>query len=99
MIIIIKLLIVRLVTIGLLRPLLIGLLTGVSDGLFKPLLTVVYNTVVHPLGIFLYNVGLCAEMVANPLAQTVLILINPIGRLLQSCRLVEIRNAPKLSTV
>jgi len=89
----------RLATVGLLRPLLIGLFNGVSDGLIKPMLTVVYNAVVHPLGVFLYNVALCVKMVAGPLAEALLILTNPVARLLQSFRLVDISTAPKLSTV
>ncbi|XP_057375726.1 uncharacterized protein LOC130696639 isoform X2 [Daphnia carinata] len=80
----------RFVTAGLLRPLLIGLVMGISDGLLKPLLAALHNGVVVPLATFLHNVGSALKTSLIPLAGIVGLMTEPIGRLLRSCRLIDI---------
>ncbi|KAI9554106.1 hypothetical protein GHT06_019378 [Daphnia sinensis] len=80
----------RFVTAGLLRPLLIGLVIGISDGLLKPLLAALHNGVVVPLATFLHNVGSALQTSLIPLAGIVGLMTEPLGRLLRSCRLIDI---------
>ncbi|KAK4008278.1 hypothetical protein OUZ56_013423 [Daphnia magna] len=80
----------RFVTAGLLRPLLIGLVIGISDGLLKPLLAALHNGVVVPLATFLHNVASAFKTSLIPLAGILSLMTEPFGRLLQSCRLIDI---------
>jgi len=84
----------RFLTGSLLRPLLIGLLLGVSDGLFKPLLAATHNALIAPMASFFYNLGTTVKLVAEPLAGVLQLALEPVGRLLRSCRLVEIHHHP-----
>ena len=84
----------RFLTGSLLRPLLIGLLLGVSDGLFKPLLAATHNALIAPMASFFYNLGTAVKLVAEPLVGVLQLALEPVGRLLRSCRLVEIHHHP-----
>ncbi|XP_046650754.1 uncharacterized protein LOC124341845 [Daphnia pulicaria] len=82
----------RFVTAGLLRPLLIGLVMGISDGLVKPLLAAFHNGVVVPVAAFLHNVASAVKTSLVPVAGIILLMTEPLGRLLQSCRLIDIHH-------
>lgn len=45
----------RFATVGLVRPLVVGLMTGVSDGLLKPVLTSLFNALVQPTAVFFHQ--------------------------------------------
>lgn len=82
----------RFVTAGLLRPLLIGLVMSISDGLFKPSLAALHNGIIAPSAAFLHNVGSAVKTVLEPLASILLLMTEPIGRLFGSCRLIDIQH-------
>ena len=77
---------------GLLRPLLIGLVMAISDGLVKPLLAALHNGVIAPSAAFVHNLTSAVKTALSPLGDIVVTLLTgPISRLMQSCRLVEIQ--------
>lgn len=63
---------------------------GLSDGLVKPLLSALHNGVIAPLATFLHNVGMAVKKTLEPLASILAMMTEPIGRLMQSCRLIDI---------
>ena len=89
----------RFVSVALLRPLIVGLLTGLSDGLLKPVLSVGFNSLIQPVAALLYNVGVALKLIVAPLADSVSLILTPIGHLLRSFRLVEIHRHPPSATV
>ena len=86
-------------SVALLRPLIVGLLTGLSDGLLKPVLSVGFNSLIQPVAALLYNVGVALKLIVAPLADSVSLILTPIGHLLRSFRLVEIHRHPPSATV
>lgn len=79
-------------TVGLLRPLLIGLVNGLSDGLLKPLLDALHNALITPTATFLHNCAMALKLILTPLAGVLELVTGPLGRLFGSCRLMEIHH-------
>lgn len=72
------------------RPLIVGLLRGISDGLLKPVLSVLHNAFLVPAAVFVHNVGLALYTALTPIGSIISIVTDALGRLLQSFRLVEV---------
>ena len=68
---------------------------GISDGLLKPTLAALHNGVIAPIAAFLHNVALAVKTALVPLAGILVLLTEPFGRLLQSCRLIHIHHHHK----
>lgn len=65
---------------------------GLSDGIVKPALSALHNGVIAPLATFLHNVGMAVKKALEPLATILLLMTEPISRVLQSCRLADIHH-------
>jgi energy-converting hydrogenase Eha subunit C len=65
---------------------------SISDGLVKPLLAALHNGVIVPVAAFLSNVASAVKTSLDPIAGILLLMTEPLGRLLQSCRLIDIHH-------
>jgi hypothetical protein len=65
---------------------------SISDGLVKPLLAALHNGVIVPVAAFLHNVASAVKTSLAPIAGILILMTEPLGRLLQSCRLIDIHH-------
>lgn len=73
------------------RPLIIGLIQLASDYFFKPLLTVIFNGIIQPPLIFLYNIATSLRDLCDPIAEAMGYFLREIAVVLRAIRLIEIR--------
>ncbi|KAG8225807.1 hypothetical protein J437_LFUL005614 [Ladona fulva] len=81
---------IRFLLHSLLRPLTVGIIQLISDYLLKPLLTIVFNGVLQPCLILLYNIATSFRDVCEPLAQALGFWMTNFAILFQSIRLIDI---------
>lgn len=73
------------------RPLTVGIVQLGSDYCFKPCLAVLFNAVVQPPLIFLYNVATTIRDLCQPLAEGIGHFLREVAVVLRAIRVVEIR--------
>ena len=80
---------------------LVGLLTTFGDYLFKPVLAALFNSILQPVAVFLYNGGVALQTVFNPLIDILRGVFTQIAMLLRALRLVEInwKRGPEQNTL
>lgn len=71
------------------RPLTIGLIQLASDYFFKPLLVTIFNGVIQPILIFIYNIASSIRDICDPVSEGIGYFLNAIAVLLKSFRIVE----------
>lgn len=81
----------RFVLHAIVRPLTVGLLQLTSDYFFKPLLAVLFNGVIQPPLIFLYNVATSLRDLCDPIAEGLGYFFREIAVLCRSIRLFEVK--------
>lgn len=80
---------------SLLRPLTVGVIQLTSDYFFKPFLAVLFNAVIQPPLIFLYNIATSLRDLCDPIAEGIGYFLREIAVLLRAIRLVEINRGSK----
>ncbi|XP_011297090.1 uncharacterized protein [Fopius arisanus] len=75
---------------SLIRPLTIGIIQLLSDYLIKPLLTIIFNALIQPVLILLYNIATSLRDLCEPIAEAIGFFIRELSRLFQAIRLVEV---------
>ncbi|XP_033645827.1 uncharacterized protein LOC117305150 [Asterias rubens] len=80
---------------------LVGLLTTFGDYLFKPVLAALFNSILQPVAVFLYNTGVALQTVFKPLIDILRGVFTQIAMLLRALRLVEInwKRGPEQNTL
>ncbi|XP_022111753.1 uncharacterized protein LOC110991005 [Acanthaster planci] len=68
----------------------VGLLTTFGDYFFKPVLAAMFNSILQPLAVFLYNVGMALKTIFGPLIDIFRALLIQFAMLLRAFRLVEV---------
>ncbi|XP_022083876.1 uncharacterized protein LOC110975597 [Acanthaster planci] len=68
----------------------VGLLTTFGDYFFKPVLAAMFNSILQPLAVFLYNVGMALKTIFGPLIDILRALLIQFAMLLRAFRLVEV---------
>ncbi|KAF7282401.1 hypothetical protein GWI33_002715 [Rhynchophorus ferrugineus] len=80
----------RFILYSIFRPLTIGLVQLASDYFFKPFLATVFNGIVQPVLIFIFNIAASIRDLCNPVAEGVGYFLREFAVLLGSIRLVEV---------
>ncbi|XP_026470886.1 uncharacterized protein LOC113375152 [Ctenocephalides felis] len=83
---------IRFLLFSALRPLTVGVIQLVSDYCFKPLLTAIFNGVLQPPLIFLYNLANSFRDLCEPLADAFGHFLRPVANLIRAFRIIEINN-------
>ncbi|XP_038051389.1 uncharacterized protein LOC119724412 [Patiria miniata] len=80
----------RFLAYNVLGLLFVGLLTTFGDYFFKPVLAALFNSILQPLAVFLYNTGVALKTVFDPLIEIIRGLFIQVAMLLRALRLVEV---------
>lgn len=80
---------------SIIRPLTIGVVQLSSDYFFKPLLAVLFNGIIQPILIFVYNIATSLRDISKPVADSVGFFIREVSEICKSIRFVEIHNDKK----
>ncbi|XP_015112559.1 uncharacterized protein LOC107038154 [Diachasma alloeum] len=80
----------RFILYSLIRPLTIGIIQLLSDYFIKPLLTIIFNALIQPVLILLYNIATSLRDLCEPIAEAIGFFIRELSRLFQAIRLIEI---------
>jgi hypothetical protein len=70
--------------------LIVGGIQLASDYFFKPLLSILFNGVIQPILILLYNIATSVRDCCEPIAITLGFFLREIGNLCRSIRLVDV---------
>ncbi|KAF5289110.1 hypothetical protein FQA39_LY15212 [Lamprigera yunnana] len=82
----------RFICHSILRPLTIGLLQLLSDYFFKPFLAVLFNSIIQPPLIFIFNIATSLRDLCDPIAEGLGLFLREIGILCKSIRFFDIRH-------
>ncbi|XP_058813713.1 uncharacterized protein LOC131677723 [Topomyia yanbarensis] len=85
----------RFLLYGLVRPVLVGILQITADYMFKPLLAVIFNGLIQPPLVFVQNILTAFGGMLDPVAKLIANFLSPIGRIVQSFRLIESKTINK----
>lgn len=85
----------RFLLYGIARSIIVGVLQITADYLLKPVLAVVFNGLVQPPVMFVQNVLTALGGMVEPIGRAIGCLLLPVGRILQSVRLVEYKTVNK----
>lgn len=80
---------------SLVRPLTIGITQMFSDYFCKPCLAVLFNGIVQPPLIFLYNIAVSVRDICDPVAQSIGYYLREVAVLCRSFRLVDVKTNRK----
>lgn len=82
----------RFILFSIVRPLTVGILQLLADYFVKPLLSIVFNALIQPVLILLYNVATSMKDLCEPLAQAVGFFLREIANVCAAIRIVEIKH-------
>lgn len=77
---------------SIIRPLTIGFIQLSSDYFFKPFLATLFNAVIQPPLIFIYNICTSLRDICDPLAEGMGYFIKEVATLFKACRLVDYKS-------
>nr|CAD7410360.1 unnamed protein product [Timema cristinae] len=80
----------RFLLYSLIRSLLVGLVQLTSDYFFKPILTILFNGIIQPIFILLYNMATSFRDLCEPIAHAVGFFLREMAHPVRALRLVEI---------
>ncbi|KAK0162417.1 hypothetical protein PV327_006194 [Microctonus hyperodae] len=80
----------RFILRSIIRPLIVGVIQMIADYVFKPFLTIIYNGVIQPLLIFLYNIATSFRDLCEPIAEAMGYFFREFANLFRAIRLIEI---------
>lgn len=83
---------------SLVRPLTVGVIQMFADYLIKPLLTIIFNGIIQPILILLYNIATSFRDLCEPIAQSIGFFIREFAILFRAIRLVEANHYATLPT-
>lgn len=81
----------RFILYTIVRPLTVGILQLTSDYFLKPLLCAIFNAVIQPILIFLYNIASSVRDFCDPVAEAVGFFIRELSTPIRAFRIVEVR--------
>lgn len=81
----------RFILYTIVRPLTVGILQLTSDYFLKPLLCAIFNAVIQPILIFLYNIASSIRDFCDPVAEAVGFFIRELSTPIRAFRIVEVR--------
>lgn len=88
----------RFILYSLLRPLTIGIIQTISDYFIKPLLTMLFNGLIQPFLILLYNIATSIKDLCEPISEAMGFFLREFANLFRAIRLVGTDNITKSPT-
>ncbi|XP_022202246.2 uncharacterized protein LOC111058963 isoform X2 [Nilaparvata lugens] len=85
----------RFILISSVRPLLIGTIQVCSDYFLKPFLATVFNAIIQPFFILMFNVATSFRDLCEPLARGIGFFLEQVANILRAIRLVEVKNSTR----
>ncbi|OAD57474.1 hypothetical protein WN48_02016 [Eufriesea mexicana] len=82
---------VRFILYSIIRPLTVGILQLLADYFIKPLLSIVFNALIQPILILLYNIATSFKDLCEPIAEAIGLFLREIAHLCAAIRIVEVR--------
>ncbi|CAL1677555.1 unnamed protein product [Lasius platythorax] len=82
----------RFILYSVIRPLTVGILQLVADYFVKPLLSILFNALVQPVLILLYNIATSLRDLCEPIAEAMGLFLREIANLCAAIRLVEVKH-------
>ncbi|XP_072747427.1 uncharacterized protein [Anoplolepis gracilipes] len=82
----------RFVLYSVIRPLTVGILQLIADYFIKPLLSILFNALVQPVLILLYNIATSLRDLCEPIAEAMGLFLREIANLCAAIRLVEVKH-------
>lgn len=72
------------------QPLIVGILGMLGDYVVKPILSLTFNGLVHPFGVFMWNCFMTLQHMFNPISEILKKVFQQLAMLCRSIRCVEI---------
>lgn len=82
----------RFVLYSVIRPLTVGILQLIADYFVKPLLSIVFNALIQPILILLYNIATSLRNLCEPIAEALGLFLREIANLCAAIRLIEVKH-------
>ncbi|KYM97943.1 hypothetical protein ALC62_11289 [Cyphomyrmex costatus] len=82
----------RFVLYSVIRPLTVGILQLIADYFVKPLLSILFNAMVQPVLILLYNIATSLRDLCEPIAEAMGLFLREIANLCAAIRIVEVKH-------
>ncbi|XP_031848389.1 uncharacterized protein LOC116433906 [Nomia melanderi] len=90
---------IRFVLYSIVRPLTVGVLQMFADYFIKPSLSIIFNAIIQPVLILLYNIATSLKDLCEPIAEAIGLFLREIANLCAAIRIVEVRqnNSPSVA--
>ncbi|KAL6426115.1 hypothetical protein ACFW04_008998 [Cataglyphis niger] len=82
----------RFILYSVIRPLTVGILQLIADYFLKPLLSILFNALIQPVLILLYNIATSLRDLCEPIAEAIGLFLREIANLCAAIRLVEVKH-------
>ncbi|KAK9305186.1 hypothetical protein QLX08_003704 [Tetragonisca angustula] len=82
---------VRFILYSIIRPLTVGILQLLADYFIKPLLSIVFNALIQPVLILLYNIATSCKDLCEPIAEAIGLFLREIAHVCAAIRVVEVK--------
>ncbi|XP_043259641.1 uncharacterized protein LOC122401519 [Colletes gigas] len=82
---------IRFLLYSIIRPLTVGVLQMLADYFIKPCLSIVFNALIQPFLILLYNIATSLKDLCEPIAEAIGLFLREIANLCAAIRIVEVK--------
>lgn len=80
----------RFILFSIIRPLTVGMLQLFADYFIKPFLSIIFNALIQPILILLYNIATSFRDLCEPLAEAFGFFLRELAHVFRSFRIVEV---------
>ena len=81
------------------RPLTVGILQLLADYFIKPLLSIIFNALIQPVLILLYNIATSLRDLCEPIAEAMGLFLRELANVCAAIRIVEVKQGTAPSAV
>ncbi|XP_076387624.1 uncharacterized protein LOC100876945 [Megachile rotundata] len=89
----------RFILYSIIRPLTVGILQMLADYFIKPCLSIVFNALIQPVLILLYNIATSFKDLCEPIAEALGLFLREIANVCAAIRIVEVKQGTAPSAV
>ncbi|XP_020707951.2 uncharacterized protein LOC105685842 [Athalia rosae] len=84
---------IRFLLFSIVRPLTVGIVQLIADYFIKPALSILFNALIQPVLILLYNIATSFRDLCEPVAEGIGFFLREIAQLFRAFRIVEVNNS------
>ncbi|XP_029055695.1 uncharacterized protein LOC114882805 [Osmia bicornis bicornis] len=89
----------RFILYSVIRPLTVGILQLLADYFIKPLLSIIFNALIQPVLILLYNIATSLRDLCEPIAEAMGLFLRELANVCAAIRIVEVKQGTAPSAV